>query len=69
MGRQQDMGNIQNIEDIRKRAAQHRKSGAEQEESLGELARLLGSDTLTPAALSNAKEMRLQAAAHKTESH
>lgn len=40
-----------------------------EEESLGELARLLGSDTLTPAALSNAKEMRLQAAAHKTESH
>ena len=34
MGRQQDMGNIQNIEDIRKRAAQHRKSGAEQEESI-----------------------------------
>ena len=40
-----------------------------EEESLGELARLLGSDTLTPAAMSNAKEMRLQAAAHKTESH
>lgn len=35
------------------------------EESLGELARLLGSDTLTEAALSNAKEMREQALAHK----
>ncbi|MCI9338661.1 MAG: DNA repair protein RecN [Lachnospiraceae bacterium] len=40
----------------------------EEEESLGELARLLGSDTLSAAALSNAKEMRLQAAAHKTRS-
>ena len=40
----------------------------EEEESLGELARLLGSDTLTEAALSNAKDMRLQAAAHKTDS-
>lgn len=37
----------------------------EEEESLGELARLLGSDTLTAAALSNAKEMRLQATVHK----
>ena len=40
----------------------------EEEESLGELARLLGSDTLTPAALSNARDMRLQAAAHKSHS-
>ncbi len=38
-----------------------------EEDSLGELARLLGSDTLTPAALSNAKEMRLQALAQKTK--
>ncbi len=37
----------------------------EEEESLGELARLLGSDALTEAALSNAREMRVQAAAHK----
>lgn len=37
----------------------------EEEESLGELARLLGSDELTEAALSNAREMRIQAAAHK----
>ena len=37
----------------------------EEEESLGELARLLGSDSLTDAALSNAREMRVQAAAHK----
>lgn len=36
-----------------------------EEESLGELARLLGSDSLTDAALSNAKEMRSQAAGHK----
>ena len=36
-----------------------------EEESLGELARLLGSDALTEAALSNAREMRDQAAAHK----
>ena len=36
-----------------------------EEESLGELARLLGSDTLTEAALSNAREMREQAAEHK----
>lgn len=35
------------------------------EESLGELARLLGSDELTEAALSNAKEMRTQALEHK----
>lgn len=35
------------------------------EESLGELARLLGSDELTEAALSNAKEMRAQAVEHK----
>lgn len=35
------------------------------EESMGELARLLGSDTLTEAALSNAREMRAQAEAHK----
>lgn len=35
------------------------------EESLGELARLLGSDVLTEAALSNAREMRSQAEAHK----
>lgn len=38
-----------------------------EEESLGELARLLGSDTLTEAALSNAREMRRQATAHKTK--
>ncbi len=37
----------------------------EEDESLGELARLLGSDALTEAALSNAREMRVQAAAHK----
>ena len=37
----------------------------EEEESLGELARLLGSDALTEAALSNAREMRIQAAEHK----
>lgn len=36
-------------------------------ESLGELARLLGSDELTEAALSNAKEMQTQAKQHKTE--
>lgn len=36
-----------------------------EEESLGELARLLGSDSLTEAALSNAREMRVQAGAHK----
>lgn len=37
----------------------------EDEESLGELARLLGSDALTEAALSNAREMRVQAVGHK----
>lgn len=37
----------------------------EPEESLGELARLLGSDMLTEAALSNAKEMKLQAKQQK----
>lgn len=37
----------------------------DEEESLGELARLLGSDTLTEAALSNAREMRAQAHSHK----
>lgn len=36
-----------------------------EEESLGELARLLGSDTATEAALSNAREMRTQAVTHK----
>lgn len=36
-----------------------------EEESLGELARLLGSDALTEAALSNAREMRGQALQHK----
>lgn len=38
-----------------------------EEESLGELARLLGSDTLTESALSNAREMRSQAVGHKKE--
>lgn len=38
-----------------------------EEESLGELARLLGSDTLTQAALSNAAEMRRQAVSHKSQ--
>ena len=37
----------------------------EEEESLAELARLLGSDTLTEAALTNAREMKAQARAHK----
>lgn len=37
----------------------------ETDESLGELARLLGSDTLTDAALSNAREMKEQAKQHK----
>lgn len=37
----------------------------EEEAALGELARLLGSDTLTAAALSNAKEMRIQAMTQK----
>lgn len=36
-----------------------------EEEGLRELARLLGSDILTEAALSNAREMHAQAAAHK----
>lgn len=36
-------------------------------ESMGELARLLGSDTLTEAALTNAREMRRQAMAHKEQ--
>lgn len=36
-----------------------------EQESLGELARLLGSDTLTAAALSNAGQMREQALEHK----
>lgn len=36
-----------------------------EEEGLSELARLLGSDILTEAALSNAKEMRIQARSHK----
>lgn len=39
----------------------------DEEESLGELARLLGSDTLTEAALSNAREMRAQAEEHKNK--
>ncbi len=39
----------------------------EDEESLGELARLLGSDALTEAALSNAREMRAQAMEHKKQ--
>lgn len=37
----------------------------EEEESLAELARLLGSDALTEAALENAREMRSQAVAYK----
>ncbi len=37
----------------------------EGEDSLAELARLLGSDSLTEAALSNAREMRAQAEKHK----
>lgn len=41
----------------------------EAEESLGELARLLGSDELTEAALSNAREMRNQALEHKNFSN
>lgn len=40
----------------------------EEEASLGELARLLGSDELTGAALSNAREMRRQAVEHKKNS-
>ncbi len=39
----------------------------EEQESLGELARLLGSDTLTEAALSNAREMRAQALQYKAQ--
>lgn len=39
----------------------------EGEESLAELARLLGSDALTEAALGNAREMRAQALAYKNE--
>ena len=39
----------------------------EEEESMGELARLLGSDVLTDAALSNAREMRAQAMEHKSQ--
>ena len=39
----------------------------DREESLRELARLLGSDTLTEAALSNAEEMRTQAETYKRE--
>ena len=39
----------------------------EEEESLAELARLLGSDTLTEAALSNAREMRSQAQQSKAQ--
>ncbi len=46
------------ITDIRK---------TDETESLGELARLLGSDELTEAALSNAKEMQAQAKQHKME--
>ena len=38
-----------------------------EQESLGELARLLGSDTLTAAALSNAGQMREQALEHKNQ--
>lgn len=37
----------------------------DEDESLAELARLLGSDALTEAALSNAREMKAQAKAHK----
>ncbi len=39
----------------------------DEEESLGELARLLGSDVLTEAALSNAREMRAQASEYKNK--
>jgi DNA repair protein RecN (Recombination protein N) len=38
---------------------------ADEEESLKELARLLGSDSLTEAALTNAREMKELAAEHK----
>jgi DNA repair protein RecN (Recombination protein N) len=39
----------------------------DEEQSLGELARLLGSDELSVAALSNAREMKELAAAHKKQ--
>jgi DNA repair ATPase RecN len=39
----------------------------DQMESLSELARLLGSDTLTDAALANAEEMRAQACDYKNK--
>ncbi len=39
----------------------------DEEEGLGELARLLGSDVLTEAALTNARQMRAQACEHKRE--
>ena len=39
----------------------------EEEEALCELARLLGSDALSEAALSNAREMRRQAKQHKKD--
>jgi DNA repair protein RecN (Recombination protein N) len=39
----------------------------EEEETLAELARLLGSDTLSHAALLNAQEMRDQAAKYKDD--
>ena len=39
----------------------------EEDDSMGELARLLGSDGLTEAALSNAREMRRQAVEHKSK--
>lgn len=39
----------------------------DEDHSLGELARLLGSDELSEAALSNAREMKEQAAAHKRQ--
>ena len=37
----------------------------QEQESMAELARLLGSDTLTEAAVKNAEEMRMQALALK----
>ena len=43
-------------------------SALEGEDNLGELARLLGSDSLSGAALENAKEMRKQALSHKEAS-
>ena len=42
-------------------------SKLDEQASLEELARLLGSDTLTQAALDNAKEMRTQAMQQKAE--